>query len=173
MRNVEIKVRLRARARVERALARLPARDAGRESQFDVFYKCPHGRLKLRESSREGAVLIHYERADAPTLRTSDYALVRVADAEALRRLLDVALGRCGEVRKERHLYLVDNVRVHLDEVEGLGSFLELEAVVDAAHPEPDCRARAAALLDSLGVAPGDELAVAYVDLLAAPRDAR
>lgn len=172
MRNVEIKVRLRARAQVEAALARLSARDAGRESQFDVFYNCGSGRLKLRESSRDGAALIHYQRADQAALRASDYALVPVEDADGLRQLLDRALGRSGEVRKERHLYLLDNVRVHLDEVKGLGSFLELEAVVDAAHPEPWCRARAAALLDSLGITPGDELAVAYVDLLP-PRDAR
>jgi predicted adenylyl cyclase CyaB len=173
VRNVEIKVRLTDRARVEAELARLGARDAGTESQHDVFYACRHGRLKLRESSRDGAALIHYERRDAAALRASDYELVRLAAATPLRQLLDRALGRCGELRKERHLYLLDNVRVHLDEVEHLGSFLELEAVVDASHPEPACAARAAALLLEFGIAATDHLAGAYVDLLPPPDGAR
>jgi adenylate cyclase class 2 len=168
MRNVEIKVRLRDRARVERELTRLEARDLGVESQVDVFYASRRGRLKLRESSRDGAALILYERSDAPALRHSDYELVRIADANALRQVLDAAIGRTGEVRKRRQLFLLDNVRVHLDQVEQLGDFLELEAVVDATHPEPECRARAAALLERFGIAPGDHLAAAYVDLLPA-----
>jgi predicted adenylyl cyclase CyaB len=166
VRNVEIKVRLRERARVETQLTRLGARDLGVETQFDVFYASRRGRLKLRESSRDGAALIFYERSDAPALRHSDYDLVRVPDAAALRRLLDASLGRTGELRKQRHLYLLDNVRVHLDEVTHLGSFLELEAVVDATHSEAECAARAAELLGSFGIAPEDRLAVAYVDLL-------
>lgn len=173
MRNVEIKVRLHDRARVEAELARLAARDAGTESQHDVFYSCLRGRLKLRESSRDGAALILYERSDTAALRASDYDLVHVGDAAALRRVLDAALGRTGELCKRRHLYWIDNVRVHLDEVEGLGSFLELEAVVDPSHPEPECRARATALLQRFGIRPEDHLAVAYVDLLPPPAPAR
>jgi adenylate cyclase class 2 len=98
-------------------------------------------------------------------VRASDYDLVPIANGDGLRRVLDAALGRSGEVRKTRHLYWVDNVRVHLDEVEGLGRFLELEAVVDAAHSEDRCRERAGQLLDSFGIRPADHLAVAYLDL--------
>lgn len=169
MRNIEIKARLRDRGRVEVELARLGARDAGRESQHDIFFRSARGRLKLRLSSRDGASLIAYARGDAPVLRASDYELVRVEDGVEMQLVLDTALERCGEVRKERHLYWVDNVRVHLDRVEGLGDFLELEAVVDAAHPEAACRGHAAALLERFGVAPGDRVAVAYVDLATHP----
>jgi predicted adenylyl cyclase CyaB len=166
MRNIEIKARARDWTRIEAELARLEARDAGIETQHDIFYACERGRLKLRVSSRDGAALIHYERSDAASVRPSDYSLLPVADAEALRRLLDDALGRRGEVRKRRHLYLVDNVRVHLDEVDGLGRFLELEAVVGPEHPEAQCRERAAELLERFVIAPEDQLSVAYLDLL-------
>jgi adenylate cyclase, class 2 len=166
MRNIEIKARLRDRSRVERELAGLAARDLGVESQVDIFYTSRRGRLKLRASSRDGAALILYERSDTAALRHSDYDVVRVADAAAMRRLLDEACGRTGEVRKQRHLFLIDNVRVHLDAVEELGDFLELEAVVDAAHPESACQAHAAEILARFGITPGDHVAVAYVDLL-------
>ncbi len=173
MRNVEIKVRLRDRARVEAELRRMRAEDAGVESQLDIFYPCAQGRLKLRESSRDGAALIYYVRGDAARLRHSDYHLVRVGDAGALRAVLDAALGRRHVVRKQRHLFLIDNVRVHLDEVEALGQFLELEAVVDSEHPEPTCRARAAELLERFAIPPADHVAVAYADLLPPAPDAR
>lgn len=167
MRNLEIKTRVPDWERIRTELGRLGARDDGPETQHDLFYAAPHGRLKLRLSSRDGAALIHYRREDAPRVRASDYTRVPVADGEALARLLDAALGRTGEVRKHRHLFWVDNVRVHLDEVEGLGRFLELEAVVDADHPDDVCRRRAEALLQAFGIAPEQRQATAYVDLLA------
>jgi predicted adenylyl cyclase CyaB len=164
-RNIEIKARLRDRGAVLAALAALAARDDGIETQHDRFWSAPHARLKLRTSSRDGASLLAYRRADASGLRSSDYERVAVAAPEALARLLDAALVPAGVVRKRRHLFHVDNIRVHLDEVESLGQFIELEAVVDAAHPEPLCRERAAALLERFGIVPPDIVAVAYVDL--------
>lgn len=168
-RNVEIKARLRDRARVEAALQKLDARDLGEESQTDVFWDAPHARLKLRMSSRDGASLIAYSRADDPSLRTSHYDLVAVPDPDALRRALDHALVPAGEVRKQRHLFRIENVRVHLDQVEGLGAFLELEAMVDAQYPEAACARRAGELLAAFGIPSEDHLAVAYIDLLRAP----
>jgi adenylate cyclase class 2 len=165
--NVEIKVRLDDRPRVEAELLRLGARDMGVETQLDVFWHVPRGRLKLRLSSRDGATLIAYARNDAAKLRDSRYELARIADAEALRRALDAALEPAGEVRKTRHLYLVDQVRVHLDRVEGLGSFLELEAVVDASHDSEQCFHAAQQLLERFGIAADAHLAGAYLDLQA------
>ena len=71
-------------------------------------------------------------------------------------------------VRKRRELWLLDNVRIHLDTVDGLGSFLELEAVVDAAHDEARCRARVHELLPAFGVAEADCVRASYSDLLRA-----
>jgi predicted adenylyl cyclase CyaB len=166
VRNIEIKARLRDRARVEAELARIGAENAGVETQHDTFYGCPSGRLKLRDSSRDGAMLIHYVRSDDAAPRRSEYRLAPVADPESLRQVLDLALGGAGEVRKERHLYWVDNVRVHLDRVENLGEFLELEAIVDGDHPEDACARGCEELLVAFGIEPMDRIAVAYVDLL-------
>ena len=166
MHNIEVKARPRDFGRIEVELSRLGARDAGVETQHDVFFRCAAGRLKLRISSRDGATLIAYDRADAAGLRPSTYELAPVAEPELLLRVLDAALGRLGEVRKRRHLFWIDNVRVHLDDVDGLGRFLEIEAIVDAAHPEPACRRAAEALLERLGVTPDECLAVPYLDLL-------
>jgi len=165
MRNIEIKARLHERRRVERELERLGARDEGIETQHDVFFHCHSGRLKLRDSSRSGATLIHYERPDSPTVRPSAYELAAQPEGASLLRVLEGALGKSGEVRKRRHLYLLDNIRVHLDEVEGLGHFLELEAVVDAVHPADDCERAVESLLERFGITKEDLIATAYVDL--------
>lgn len=166
-RNIEIKARLRDRRHVEAELERLGARDAGFETQHDLFYRCDRGRLKLRQSSRDGATLIAYAREDTTEVRPSTYVLAPVGDGAALQGALDAALGRLGEVTKNRHLYWIDNVRVHLDRVQDLGEFLELEAVVDATHSESECRRAAGELLRRFGIQDADRLSNAYVDLLA------
>jgi homotetrameric cytidine deaminase len=129
-RNVELKAHDPDPARtLERALA-AGARDAGLLRQRDTYYAVPHGRLKLREEEPGGATLIAYERPDAAAERVSSYQLVPVADPEPLREALTAANGIDVVVVKRRHLLLwEETVRIHLDEVRGLGSFLELEAV--------------------------------------------
>ena len=177
MRNIEIKVRRPTGSSspgaapgardLERILRdELHAQDAGIELQHDIFFCCPRGRLKLRQIQGRRAQLIHYERADAPEVRPSDYRLVEVADPGPLLAILDDAFGRLGEVRKRRQVFLIQNIRVHLDEVEGLGMFIEIEAAVDAAHDEAAGRRAAQELLRALGAADGAYESRAYVDLL-------
>ncbi|HEV2873933.1 MAG TPA: cytidine deaminase [Thermoleophilaceae bacterium] len=129
MRNIEFKARDPQPARtLELALA-LGADDRGEIAQTDTYFSRARGRLKLREQQPGDAELIQYRRADAPGARESEYRRVATADAPALRDALDAALGTLVVVEKRRRLLLRENVRIHLDEVEGLGSFLELEAV--------------------------------------------
>ena len=166
MRNVELKARDPDPARsLERALA-LEAQDRGTMRQRDTYFAGARGRLKLREQEPGGAELIEYSRADSTDARTSAYRRVPVADAPALREALDAAYGTLVTVRKERRLLVWDGVRIHLDEVEGLGSYLEFEAV---AGPESDLAAeheRVERLRAELGVADGDLVASSYSDLL-------
>jgi adenylate cyclase class 2 len=108
---------------------RLGANDHGVIRQRDTYFASPRGRLKLREQE-SGAELIHYERADDREPRPSDYRLCSVPDVSALRDALEAALGIVAVVEKQRHLFTWRNVRIHLDEVEGLGAFIELEALV-------------------------------------------
>jgi homotetrameric cytidine deaminase len=127
-RNLEIKARDPDPAgSLERAIA-LGAEDRGEIAQRDTYFGRTAGRLKLREQWPGEAELIEYRRPDEPGPRVSDFRLVPVSDPDGLREALDAALGTLVVVEKRRRLLLWDGVRIHLDEVEGLGSFLELEA---------------------------------------------
>jgi homotetrameric cytidine deaminase len=163
-RNVEIKARDADPGRtLERALL-LGAADEGVLTQRDTYFGGARGRLKLREQEPGGAQLIAYSRPDSDTARTSAYRLADVSDAEALREALDAALGTRVVVDKRRHLLLWEGVRIHLDEVEGLGAFVELEGV---APPESDLTREqelVARLRDELAL--GEPVAVSYSDLL-------
>jgi homotetrameric cytidine deaminase len=166
-RNVELKARdTDPAATLERALA-LGATDEGVLTQRDTYFERARGRLKLREQDggREaGARLIAYVRPDDQAARTSAYRLAEVADPAALREALDAALGTLVVVEKRRRLLLYENVRIHLDEVRDLGSFVELEGVAD---PDSDLRREhdlVARLRDELAL--GDPVAGSYSDLL-------
>ena len=171
MRNIEIKARLRDVDAAHRALAQYGAARAETLHQRDVYFYARRGRLKLRiithaTATTPGAELIAYERADAARPRASTYERIPVPHADALLRGLDATLGRRGEVRKTRDVFLHTNVRIHLDDVVGLGNFVEIEAVVDATHAEPACHAQAATWMQRLGIRPDDIEPRAYIDLL-------
>jgi len=130
-RNVELKARDPDSARTLAAALAHGAEDHGLLNQRDTYFNAGEGRLKLREED-ERATLIAYERADEAVARLSAYHLVDVPDPAALRTALDDALGITVVVAKQRRLLLWRDVRIHLDEVEGLGSWVELEAVAPA-----------------------------------------
>ena len=172
-RNVELKARDPHPERsLERARA-LGAEDRGELRQRDTYFAAGRGRLKLREQEPGGAELIAYERADAAEARESRYRIAAVADPAALRDALDAALGTDVVVDKRRRLLLWEGVRIHLDRVDGLGDFVELEGVADAASD----LAREGALVDrlraELAIADDAIEATGYADLLraAAPAD--
>jgi predicted adenylyl cyclase CyaB len=106
------------------------------DTQLDTYFYTRAGKLKLRESGRNGAELLPYIKKEADGLKRSDYAKLPVEDAVLVKDLLSELLGRKQEVRKTREVYLIGNVRVHLDQVEGLGNFLEFEAVFAEDSPQ-------------------------------------
>ena len=130
MRNIEIKARCADPDRARRRATDLGARYGGLFHQVDTYYRVPDGRLKLREA--ETAELIFYRRADQSGPKGSDYLVAPVVIPGAVNDLLSQALGAWARAEKTRELYLLDNVRIHLDEVAGLGSYIEVEVVVDA-----------------------------------------
>ena len=135
-RNLEIKVRVADLAPARATATRLGARPAGVEVQVDRYYELEgESRLKLRTVPGRPAELIRYRRPESDAVRTSDYEVTLVRDAEA-RRCLVPKTRPVVTVRKRREVLLLDNVRIHLDSVESLGTFVELEAVVDDAHDE-------------------------------------
>jgi len=130
-RNVELKAHDPDPVRtLERALA-AGAEEHALLRQRDTYFAVPHGRLKLREEEPGGATLIAYERPDDASERVSNYRLVAIADSDELRAALTAANGVSAVVVKRRRLLMWQTVRIHLDEVRGLGSFVELEAVAE------------------------------------------
>lgn len=169
-RNVEIKARVPDPVALEARARRLATEGPFDLTQDDTFFPCTRGRLKLRELAPDQGELIFYERADAQGPKVSRYTLAPTTAPAALREALEQALGVIGRVRKHRRLYLAGQTRIHLDRVEGLGDFLELEVVLDASDPAEAGDDVARRLLAGLGVRDEDLVAGAYLDLLLAGR---
>jgi homotetrameric cytidine deaminase len=170
-RNVELKATDPDPDRSLAVCLELGAEDQGTLFQRDTYFRVADGRLKLREEPVRGAELIQYHRPDDAQARESRYRLVRVEDPDGLREALDAALGTLVVVEKARHLLLWEGVRIHLDRVTGLGSFVELEGV---AAPDSDLtaeRERVAKLSAALGLE-GRVLADSYSDRLLAAGEA-
>lgn len=167
--NIEIKAHARnfkdIRARAER-LSHTPVQVI---TQEDTFFNVNHGRLKLRVLAPDEAQLIFYTRPDQEGPKRSDYHLAHSKDPGSLKRVLELAYGVRGIVRKTRYLYLVGQTRVHLDDVEGLGPFLELEVVLQNGQSDAEGQRIAEELMSALGVERGDLIDGAYMDLLEKP----
>lgn len=133
--NLEIKARCRDLERARRVVASLATEHAGLDDQLDTYFATVDGRLKLRESSLSGAQLVSYRRPDLGGPKRSDYVVLPVDDPALLKSLLREQLGVHAVVHKSRDIWLYQNVRIHLDRVDALGDFVELEAVFDGSGP--------------------------------------
>jgi predicted adenylyl cyclase CyaB len=165
-RNIEIKARL-SQVEEQRARAALLAEgDPEVIVQEDVFFHVPQGRLKLRRLSPTHGELIFYERANQTGPKISTYMLVETDRPEQLKAVLAAAHGIRNTVRKTRQLYRVGRTRIHIDHVESLGHFLELEVVLGELE-DPGIGAREAHdLMQQLGISAMQLVEGAYVDLL-------
>jgi predicted adenylyl cyclase CyaB len=163
--NLELKAWDRDPARSLAVCGEIGATDEGTLSQLDTYFDVPRGRLKLREQMPGGAQLITYERADARDDTESRYRLVAVTDAAELKAALATTLGVRVEVRKVRRLFLFEGVRIHLDEVEGLGSFIEFEGVATNDRGTDAFVPLLADLRRRFGIDDDGLLAVSYSDL--------
>jgi adenylate cyclase class IV len=166
--NIEIKARAGNPALLRERAQQLSHAPAELLSQEDSFFCVPKGRLKLRVLGPDRGELIYYEREDLAGPKSSHYLLFPAPDPAALRAVLAASLGILGIVRKQRRLFRIGNTRVHLDEVEGLGEFVELEVVLQPGQSAQEGHAIAADLMHQLGIEPGDLVAGAYLDLLQA-----
>ena len=165
-RNIEIKVRIADIDSTRARITALGAQPHATEKQVDRYYALEgERRLKLRTIDGRSAQLIEYRRPEASGVRASDYTVSPVRDTDQ---------GACRVpkgtplivVSKEREILLLDNVRIHLDRVDGLGSFMELEAVVDAAHDDTVCHQRVDALLLALGIQEDELIRASYAELV-------
>lgn len=166
-RNIEVKARIASISTLLPVAQALAGAAPERIEQDDTFFAVPQGRLKLRQFADGSAELIHYYRADSADAKASDYVRVPVPDPAALREALTRACGLQGRVRKLRWLLLVGQTRIHLDRVQALGEFMELEVVLRPEQTDADGGAIADALMAQLGLTQAQRLAGSYMDLLA------
>ncbi|HMB69989.1 MAG TPA: class IV adenylate cyclase [bacterium] len=165
-RNVEIKARVEDAADTRRRAAALADGIAEVLVQEDVFLEAPRGRWKLRTFDDGTGELIAYRRPDRDEPAVSEYRIDPVPDSARMRAVLELACGVRAVVRKRRELFRAGRTRIHLDRVDALGDFLELEVVLRADESEADGTAEARFLMERLGVEPAALVAAAYVDLL-------
>lgn len=165
-RNVEIKAKVANSARFRR-LARELADGEGEDiRQIDTFFTVPRGRLKLRDFGDGRGELIRYQRPDTDGPKVSDYAISRTDDPAGLGQVLAGALPVLGVVRKQRTLLMAGRTRIHLDEVENLGTFMELEVVLADEETAAEGEAEARRLMAALEIGPADLVEGAYLDHL-------
>ena len=170
-RNIEIKARIESIAALRPRAAAIATAGPTEIFQDDTFFACPAGRLKLRAFPDGSGELIFYRRPEALGPKESFYVRSPTADPDSLRATLGLACGVTGRVVKQRTLFLVGRTRVHLDRVQGLGDFLELEVVLRDDEPTDLGMGEAQDLMARLGIG-GDQLVEgAYVDLLDARGD--
>jgi predicted adenylyl cyclase CyaB len=166
-RNIEIKARVGSLEALHRLAAAIADSGPVELLQDDTFFSCPSGRLKLRAFSSSEGELIFYRRADQRGPKESFYVRTPTAEPGSLRDTLALAYGTVGRVRKRRTLFLVGRTRIHLDAVESLGDFLELEVVLREGEATEAGVREAEEIMARLGVERSQLIDRAYVDLLA------
>jgi len=162
--NFEFKARLRDEEHIRAVLKKLRARYVGTDRQVDTYFRVPQGRLKVRQGRIENA-LIFYLRPDSPRARRARIEMMLLPRRNSLRAILTRTLGILAVVDKRREIYLVGNVKVHLDRVRGLGKFVEVEAVSRAGNVGK-VRRQARDFQRLFGIARSDLVAESYSDLV-------
>jgi len=126
--NVEIKAKSNNQAEIREILQAKEAIFKGIDSQKDTYFRVLHGRLKLREGNIENN-LIHYVRPNQAGPKQSEITLFKSNPDSTLKSILSKSNGVLTVVEKKREIYFIENVKIHLDSVEGLGTFVEIEAI--------------------------------------------
>jgi predicted adenylyl cyclase CyaB len=165
-RNIEIKAMVRDYDALRQLAEVLSDTPCTTIQQEDTFFNVSENRLKLRTLAQDRGQLIFYARSDQTGPKQSNYLLTMTHEPAKLQNVLASALGIRGVVRKTRELFLVGKTRIHLDQVEGLGAYMELEVVLGAHETAVDGTAVAADLMSQLGIQESDLIDVAYIDLL-------
>lgn len=164
--NIEIKARTQNPEAIKAILEAQNARFIGIDHQIDTYFQVPKGRLKLRQGNIE-KTLIHYERPDQAGPKQSTVTLHHPQADASLREVLENALETLVVVDKQRAIYFIDNVKFHLDEVAGLGNFVEIEAIdKDGSIGLERLQAQCSHHLNLLGIESKDLIERSYSDLL-------
>ncbi|MFZ0959781.1 MAG: class IV adenylate cyclase [Terriglobia bacterium] len=169
--NFEFKAHLRDAAHVRATLKRLRARFLGTDHQADTYFRVPAGRLKIREGRIENS-LIFYQRSNSARARRSHVEMMLLPRRNSARAILSRALEVLVTVDKRREIYFVGNVKIHLDRVRGLGTFVEVEAMTRSGDVRK-VRAQAAKFRKLFAISPADIVPLSYSDLILNKRTKR
>jgi predicted adenylyl cyclase CyaB len=164
--NIEIKARVHDFSTLRQKAEQLSDIPCQVITQEDTFFNCPDGRIKLRELTPQHAQLVYYQRPDVTGPKHSEYHIFETDNPSELKDILQRAYGVCGVVSKVRYLYLVGQTRLHLDVVQGLGEFMELEVVLKPGQSDAEGQAIARDLMQQLDIREQDLVESAYMDLL-------
>lgn len=168
--NVEIKAKSQNATEIHSLLAAQQAEFLGTDKQKDTYFKVDKGRLKLRQGNIENA-LIHYFRDNQAGPKRSEVSMYKTEGGEELRDVLEHALSILTVVTKRRSIYFIENVKFHVDEVEELGSFVEIEAIdIDGTVGEEKLREQCQYYLDLFRIKTEDLIEVSYSDMMIAGR---
>ena len=163
-RNLEVKAKIRSVREAQETARSINATFEGTLHQVDTYFNVPRGRLKSREINGARAELIFYERDEQSKHRESNYRVFPCAEISLLKEILEKSLGIRATVRKKRELFMYNSTRIHLDEVENLGSFLELESPVEESMEK--AQEVVAFLVREFNLQDTDFVLGSYVDLL-------
>ncbi|MBI4369278.1 MAG: class IV adenylate cyclase [Elusimicrobia bacterium] len=170
MKNIEIKCRLRRNFESKKWLKKLTLRGKIplKISQEDTYFNVRYGRLKLRRQGSQ-AQLIYYQRADLKKGRVSSYEIIPINDAAKTKKFLAQSLGTAGIVRKKREVYFWKNVRLHLDQIHGLGKFLEIESAISHDIALKQARKNFNTVLEAIPRNTIEPVDCSYLDLILRP----
>lgn len=164
--NVEIKARHSSPETIRSLLKQNSADFKGTDHQTDTYFNVDKGRLKLREGNIENS-LIFYRRPNTGRPKASDINLIALDNPQEMKTLLTNALGIKVIVEKDREIYFINNVKFHIDEVEKLGCFVEVEAIDrDDSYSEAELREQCQQFMDLFGISDEDLVSVSYSDML-------
>ncbi len=164
--NIEIKARVQDFNALKQKAEQLSDSPCQMIPQEDTFFNCPNGRIKLRELSPEHGQLVYYLRQDTAGPKHSDYKVFETNNPASLKVILSQAYGIRGVISKVRYLFMVGQTRIHLDDVLGLGKFMELEVVLQPDQTDEQGQAIAEDLMRKLGIREEDLIEGAYMDLM-------
>ena len=164
--NIEIKARVADFAGLQQKAEQVSDTPCQVIPQEDTFFNCQQGRLKLRQLGPQHGQLVYYLRQDISGPKHSDYKIFATDDPASLKLILAQAYGIRGVISKVRYLYMVGQTRIHLDDVSGLGKFMELEVVLRPGQTDAEGQGIAEGLMDKLGIQECDLIEAAYMDLL-------
>ena len=166
MKNIEIKARYSKTNRAREILKTIETEFSRTEIQTDTYYNIENGRLKIREIESGPSQLVHYFRENKAGPRPSRYEIVSLREVKKVKARLQEEHGLLGIVKKKREIWVWKNVRIHLDVVDGLGRFLELEAVVDKEEDMKNDETKVRWLMEKFDIEEKDLVAESYIDMV-------